>query len=696
MDYQKYAAKAADDLNSIIYISDMETYEIKYLNKAARNAFNCPNDNQWQNKKCYELLQGKTSPCEFCTNHIINENDFYTWEIHNEILNNYYSLKDIIIDVEGKKLRMEIATDITELRLKINHEKALNACIETLHTDDSPHDSIGKLLKILATHYGAERGYVFTINSDKSTMSNTHEWCKEGIEPQIHNLKNVPLEHASDWFEAFDKVGEFSIADLEKDVDKNSEQYKTLEPQGITSLVVIPLRHKNNSFMGFIGLDNSARKEISTELIKTVAKFVEDFFDKTQLIEQLNNLSYIDSLTGIANRHSYNKKLEHYEVFPPKTLGVIYVNINGLKHVNESKGYKYGDNLIITLANILTTLFGENVFKIDGDEFIVLQEDFTQALFDTAVQELRNKASGVEDLIVSIGSLWNGKVLSVAEQVEQADGLMYMEKQYYTSNKINQNYRTLLVTNIISEIEKGMFQVYLQPQLDLKTMQIASAEALVRKTNESGKIESPFFFIPFYEKENIIQYLDKHVFSQVCILLSSWKETPFYKNFTIAVNLSRITLQQENIVSDFLNICHESGITPDKIVIEITESIQLLDINFLTTITTEFSKAGFVLSLDDFGSGYSNLSLFIDTEFDEVKIDKSLIDSITTSERTRALVSYSIDVCNSLHVKTSVAEGIETQEQCDLLKKMNFGKGQGYLFDKPLPISDFEQKYIIT
>ncbi len=694
MDYKKYAVQAADDLNSIIYISDMETYEIKYLNKAARIAFNCPKTEDWQNKMCYALLQGKTKPCDFCTNHCIQENTFHTWEIHNPILNSYYSLKDIVIDVEGKKFRMEIATDITELKLKINHEKALNACIETLHTNDSPHESIGKLLEILATHYGAERGYVFTINDDNITMSNTHEWCQQGVTPQNENLENVPVEHAADWFDAFDKFGEFSIADIEKDIDKNSEQYKTLKPQGITSLVVIPLRHKNGSFMGFLGLDNSARKEISTELIKSVAKFVEDFFDKTKLIEQLNNLSYIDTLTGIANRHSYNKRLEYYELTPPNTLGVIYININGLKHINESKGYKHGDYLIVTLANILTKLFGENVFKIDGDEFIVLQEDFSQEQFDIAVQELRDKASGIEDLVVSIGSLWNGKVLSVKDQVGQADGLMYIEKQHYMSNKINQNYRALLVTNIINEIEKGMFQVYLQPQIDLQTMKIASAEALVRKTNENGKVESPFFFIPFYEKENIIQYLDKHVFSEVCKLLSSWKKTELYKTFTIAVNLSRITLQQENIVADFVQICQQNGITTDKIVIEITESIQLLDIKFLTNITKEFSDAGFILSLDDFGSGYSNLSLFIDTEFDEVKIDKSLIDSITTSERTMALVGYSIDVCNSLHVKTSVAEGIETQEQCDLLREMNFGKGQGYLFDKPLPIEDFAKKYL--
>ncbi len=694
MDYKKYAVQAADDSDSIIYISDMETYELKYLNKVARLAFNCPNNEDWQNKMCYTLLQGKTEPCEFCTNHCIKEDTFHRWEIHNKVLNSYYSLKDIVIDVEGKKFRMEIATDITELKLKIKHEEALNACVETLHTDDSPSESINKLLEILANYYQAERAYIFSINNDAETMDNTHEWCNENIDPQIENLKNIPISYGATWFEGFDKHGEFSIHSLEDDVDKDSDLYKTLEPQGITSLVTIPLRHKDTSFLGFIGLDNYTQTKLGTELLKSISKFIEDFFDKNRLIEQLNKLSYRDSLTSIPNRHSYNRALDYYEKNPPKTLGVMYININGLKHINESKGYKYGDNLIITLASILTSLFGDHVFKIDGDEFIVLQANITKEHFDNLEQELRIDTAGKEDLAVSIGSLWNDEAKNIAEQIGQADSLMSLEKSQYSGKFVNLHYQSLLTKNILKEIEQGLFQVYLQPQIDLKTMKIASAEALARKFDENGKMQFPDTFIPFYEKENIIHYMDQYIFSEVCKLIASWDKDKKATNIKIAVNLSRLTLQQPGIVKFFTKTCQEQGVSPSRIIVEITESIQLIDKEYLSAITNEFIAAGFELSLDDFGAGYSNLTLLVDTKFDEIKIDKGLVDSILDNERTQRMIKYSKDICTALDVSVSVAEGIETKEQCEIITKMGFDKGQGYLFDRPIPLDTFEEKYI--
>ncbi len=694
MKYQNYAAQASDNSDSLIYISDTDTYELHYLNASTRKSFGFDKEEDWKGKMCYAVLQGKTEPCEFCTNHLLNDKSFYTWEFYNPVIDMHFSLKDKLIDVDGKKLRMEIATDITDLKQKINYEKALNACVETLHTADNPHESIDKLLEILATYYQASRGYIFSIKNDGITMANTHEWCKKGIEPQIDNLQSIPVDYAADWFEGFNTSGEFIIRSLEDDVEKGSHQYNTLAEQGITSLVTVPLRNKDGSFSGFIGLDDFKQIKLSTELLKSVTKFVEIFFDKTELINQLNMLSYRDALTNIPNRHSYNRALDHYDKNPPKTLGVMYININGLKHINESKGYKYGDSLIITLGNILTSLFGDNVFRIDGDEFIVLQANITKDQFDNLEQELRIDTTRKEDLTVSIGSLWNEEAKNIAEQIGQADSLMALEKSQYSGKYVNQHYQSLLTKNILKEIEMGLFQVYLQPQINLKTMKIASAEALARKFDENGKMQFPDTFIPFYEKENIIHYMDQYIFSEVCKLITKWDKDTKAIKIKIAVNLSRLTLQQAGIVKFFKQICKEHSINPNRIIIEITESIQLIDKEQLAAITSEFLAAGFELSLDDFGAGYSNLTLLVDTKFDEIKIDKGLVDSILDNERTQRMIKYSRDICTALDVTVSVAEGIETNEQCEIIKKMGFDKGQGYLFDRPLPVEAFEKKYM--
>ncbi len=235
----------------------------------------------------------------------------------------------------------------------------------------------------------------------------------------------------------------------------------------------------------------------------------------------------------------------------------------------------------------------------------------------------------------------------------------------------------------------------MQPQINLSTNAVESAEALVRRIDKEGIIEAPFKFIPLYEKEGIIHYLDFYVFESVCSLLSKWQK--IHKiNISIAVNFSRYTLQDKNIVSTLSKICKQYDVPPSSLIIEITETVQSIDNKQLITILDDFANSEFSLALDDFGSGYSNLSMLVDSNFDELKLDKSLVDNLVGSEKARVMTKYSLGLCDDLAIHTSVAEGVETSEQYEILKKLNCTKGQGFYFDKPMPIDEFERKYVLA
>ncbi len=705
MDYNIISAYVANVMNDLVYISDIYTYEIYYINKTTLKALGNPDESDWKGRKCYNLLQGRSSPCEFCTNHKLKEGSFYEWEYYNPLIGKYFSLRDTIIDLNGKKARLEIATDITKrylleknLNEKLELETVLITCVEMLHSADLPINSVNKLLQIIGGYYNAERSYIFELAPDKITCSNTYEWCAPGIIPQLGFLQNIPSTFLSRWFEKFEDEGEFFIASIEDELDPHSEEYLILSEQGITSLITAPLRDVDGQLTGFIGVDNPQKHLNNSSLIRAVARFIADFFDKNELINTLHNLSYSDTLTGLKNRHSYRHLLDDFERNTPDTLGVAYIDIKGLKAINDTRGHKFGDSLLIHLSTLLTDLFShEVVYRIGGDEFVVFCQNISEKDFENSISEFRNQLKQESILKVSLGYAWNTssdqdfktKELQDAHSDEQT---IFTKPHIKFDNELT--FRSILIKNLVSEINNGRYIVYLQPQIDLETDRISGAEALVRRIDFDGNIQLPTVFIPFYEKEDIISHIDFFVFERVCQLLAKWKKNACEQDFKISVNFSRLSLARHGVEDELLEICQKYQVLPCKLVIEITETISSMDDVLLSRIIHNFTKLGFSVSLDDFGSGYSNLAIITTSDFTEIKIDKSLIDTLIENEKSKIITALAINVCEQLNDLESVAEGVETLEQKEMLVNMRCKKGQGYFFDRPLPIDMFEKKYL--
>lgn len=342
-----------------------------------------------------------------------------------------------MIVLDEKELRLEIATNITKhekkrkkLEFELSNEQTLVKCIQTLAEYNDIAVAINKLLNIIADFYQGERAYIFEIDYAKQIISNTYEWCGEGVSNEIENLQKIPLKAVIHWLDEFKKKGEFYITSVGKNVKKGSLEYEILTAQGIESLVVAPLI-ENNEIVGFLGVDNPSSNINDLTLLKSVTFFVMDDINKRQLLTKLEEMSFTDILTGLANRNKYISTLEEIDKNPPETLGVIYLDLNGLKTINDTHGHACGDKLLKHIAEILISIFKKDVFRIGGDEFVVFCRNIEKEKFELNVESLRKRIESDRELKVSIGSNWNTGKIMVDEQVAYADKLMYAEKKNY-------------------------------------------------------------------------------------------------------------------------------------------------------------------------------------------------------------------------------------------------------------------------
>ncbi len=594
-----------------------------------------------------------------------------------EINSLQYIGKLLSIILQGTSLRAELNELTNTLTTKLNDEHFLMDCIEMLHSGNEPNNSLYSLLEAVASYYDAERSYIFEVSECGNFISNTYEYCKSGHTPYKDNLQNLPIDELSFFLNNCKTQGSFHLNINE--VGKDSLEYELMALQNLTDIIIGAIQTKDNEVTGFVGVDNSMKNQDKTSIISTVAKFTATFLDETDYVTKLNKLSYYDTLTGAKNRHSYNLALKEIDK-DIDSLGVLYVDIMRLRLINESKGINFGDSVLIKLSNILHEIFNDSVFRVGGDEFVILSENISEHDFEQQIVLLKDKLALEKDFNASIGYTWNRNF-------------------GYTSNDLSAmnaggTYGRILLENLENEIKSGKYIVYIQPQVTLSTGAFENAEALVRRIGAGGVLQAPVHFLPFYEKEGIISRIDEFVFETVCKAMKSWKDSGVQVLPTMSVNCSRMTISKEGIVENFANICDNYGIDRSKLVIEITETINGLGEDYLAEIIKKFSAAGFLVSLDDFGSGYSNLNSLIASDFDEIKIDMKIINGVHKDKNSKLLTKTSIYLCNGLDSLSSVAEGVESKLQHDTLCEMGCNLGQGYYYAKPMPIDEFTKNYI--
>ncbi len=699
VNYSEIASKVTDVLKDVVYVTDVDSCDIHYINEAAAELFgvDISDTSSWNGHKCYNIIQKRDKQCEFCTNKIIREDSYHSWEHYYEPKDMYFLVQDRLIRVADTKLRLCVMNDIThqrkleaELRDRLQQEKTLNACIEHLHTNRAPREIMFDLLGVVGEYFEADNVHIVKIDNVENNYKALYEWYRSKEYQRNFGSLIFSAEELHDWKVGFETHGYYHVS---SDGTPNILFPKQSIKHVLSELFAVPWKNDSGEFSGFIGLENPKLSLSDISFFNSLTSIISDFLMKIELHDSLRSLSFTDPMSGLGNRGNYRLKVDQLENQNLKSLGVLYLDINGLKQLNDEYGQLYGDKTIERVASILFKTFGMSAFRISGDDFVVLCPDVEEEAFVRDIEQVRSDiiSTGIS---VCIGSSFANSSINIHKQIEIADGFMYTEKQQlFTSSQINQKYRSSLSDNLAQEIDNNMFSVYLQPQIELSTGNLIGAEALIRKFDSDGKMLSPLSFIPFYEQQEIIHFIDLYVLETICKQFAEWDRIAPGNNIKVATNFSRITLKETNIVTTVRAICERYNVPTHRIVIEITESLEVFERKHLCNLIIEFTRYGFPVSLDDFGSGHSNLSVLTSSDFDEVKIDKSIVDDIVCNNKSLAIAQLVVNMCRSFNIEHSVAEGIEYTEQYNLLKSLNCTIGQGYFFDKPLPIPEFTDKY---
>ena len=696
-----------NEISELVYVSDPETYELLFVNQTGCQTLHLEN---YKHKKCYEVLQGKTSPCEFCTNDRLCDDNFYTWEFTNPSIGRHFLLKDKIIQWRGKTARMEIAFDITELELQkqelknmLDVQTLITNCVRMLYAVDNLDQTINAVLTQIGEFLVSDRAYVFEIKDE--LMNNTHEWTAPGISPQLEKLQQLDLSLISDWLPFFEKNDCIIIDDVEQLQKTNPAAYATLHAQEITSLIAAPI-FLDNKLAGYIGIDNYDSEKIknSSYLLLSMSIFLSYAIRHRNHVDMLHRLSYHDLLTNALNRNAFMDVLSQFRPGQYASAGIIYIDINGMKEINDFYGHHQGDKILITtVAKVFNLFKPDELFRIGGDEFVIITYDLTETDFYEKFNLLRNIFCKKTNLPFSIatGSCWVKSPSDLNSLLQQADSAMYTDKKkFYYGKEKTSRYRHNLddILNLANysalqeALTAGQFCIYFQPKISLDTEEFIGSEALIRYINQAGEIIAPNNFIPILEEARLIKMLDLYVFEEVCKQINIWKERKLRVK-PVSINLSRSTLSYHFLADQLLALITEHNIDISLLELEVTETAEVDNQLVFSQALEKLKEYGFSISIDDFGVRNASLSLFTTINFDILKLDRSLVKTLAQNQKARILIRSLAVICSDLGIKL-IAEGVETLEQLDILKELRCNEVQGYLFSKPLPLNDFENKYL--
>jgi diguanylate cyclase (GGDEF)-like protein/PAS domain S-box-containing protein len=433
-----------------------------------------------------------------------------------------------------------------------------------------------------------------------------------------------------------------------------------------------------------------------------------DVTDRRQLEAELERSSFEDALTGLANRAMFGDRVEQALSRAARTghtTAVLLADLDGFKAVNDSLGHEVGDTVLVEMAARLTSCArpGDTVGRMGGDEFAILLEDLAdirlaQTVADQVVEIVRQPMRVADTEIrlgVSIGiarSVAGGDTAQA--MVRNADVAMYAAKSqgrgcwahYDADVHAHAEEQRQLSAALDGALERHELEVYYQPTLTLATGEVEGTEALLRWHHPQLGLLQPATFIPLAEQSGQIVPIGRWVLEQACLQARTWQTRfPSLRPRNMCVNLSGRQFADPTLVADIASILRATLVDPQTIVLEITETVVMCDVDMVTTRLHELKDLGVRLAIDDFGTGYSSLAYLREFPVDILKIDRSFVEAASSGAAGgEALVRAIVDLAAGLHLAT-IAEGIEHQDQADFLMSLGCTTGQGYLFARPMP-----------
>jgi diguanylate cyclase (GGDEF)-like protein len=419
---------------------------------------------------------------------------------------------------------------------------------------------------------------------------------------------------------------------------------------------------------------------------------------------QMAHTAQHDFLTGLPNRMLLNDRVGHAIALAQrhgKQVALLFLDLDGFKHINDSLGHPTGDKLLQSIAKRLVDCVrsADTVSRQGGDEFVVLLSE-VEHLEDAAISAGRMLRAVAEPhsidqhelhVTLSIGvSVYPEDGVDAETLIKNADTAMYQAKengrQGYQFFKPAMNAwaveRQFIEESLRRAVERHEFALHYQPKVDLRTGAITGAEALLRWTHPTRGLISPVQFIPVAEDCGLILPIGHWVLREACRQARAWMDAGL-PVATIAVNVSALEFRNEKFLEDLFAILGETGLDPGSLELELTESVLMKRAESTAAILKTLRERGVQVAIDDFGTGYSSLSYLRKFAVDALKIDQSFVGRITTGADDASIVAAVINMARSLKLRV-VAEGVETPEELAFLRDHQCGEAQGFYFSRPM------------
>ncbi|MFI3115897.1 MAG: GGDEF domain-containing phosphodiesterase [Clostridia bacterium] len=695
MNIEKYADVLVGESRTPCFITDMKTSNIVYKNHSMDMLLANTSVKNIIGEKCYNVITSNQAE-ENRVSTLLNSAFVYEKVIYDDNLKTHLNSTFCKINFQEKDyILCKYAPVGDEKSKKIPYEEAITKCMFIL---DQEADTISvSLMQLLCDFYHSDGAFVYTIT--KTSIECTSKWCNEhseNIDKSILDLsKNLNTKSFSKWLGNCNEMGIIDVNQRHDNHQHDDISKEILSVFGVENVLISVVSDEQNDTIRVLGIVDRKSDFFDFRLLNAVTLFVNQNENKSQIEVTLDEVRRKDQLTDFYSHIAYSKKIEEIKNAPYKSIGVIVVNINGLKKINEGFGYVQGDMHIKSVASKIRKHFGYVFYRISGDEFIGIAPNIQKEKFNKHVNDLYIEMKKSDNQDFAFGQAFAEGNYNFPKLVTDAGVIMYVNKQEYYASKTDNldEIRDDTLMNLLKYLANDEFMVYLQPQVCLTTGKLVGAEALIRRFDKTNqKMVFPDQFIPLYENKSIIRHVDFFVIETVCKLLKQWEIEE--KAIPISVNLSRVTLQEHGIADSITEICEKYGIDHKNLVIEVTERVGLVENDVESSLITGLRKNGFSISLDDFGCAYSNIVTLAQIDVDEVKIDKSLVDDLLINEKTHIIVGNMLNMCNSFRNTHTLAEGIEEEIQVEMLVEYGCNYGQGYFYSRPIPIDEFYDKYI--
>ncbi|MCG3089864.1 EAL domain-containing protein [Sporosarcina cyprini] len=432
---------------------------------------------------------------------------------------------------------------------------------------------------------------------------------------------------------------------------------------------------------------------------------MQDVTKRKETENLIQSLEHTDQLTSLYNRISFRQQLLNKVETCKKTgstFSLVHLNIDRLRYVNESFGHEKGDYVLSVIAKRLQQHVGaENLLgRISGDEFaFTLTGSVNQAEEMThRIKEVVEAPIHIDNRTYSLSTSYGIASFpehagNASELVKNAEKALHFVKEmggsalkvYESGTETKTLERILLESELRKSVQRGYFTLEYQPKMNLERGELIGVEALVRWDHpELGRI-SPDRFIPLAEESRLIIPLGEWILQEACKQAKAWQEAG-YPPVRVAINMSTVQLEDPETVDRIKKVLRETGVEPELIEIEVTES-SFADKIFMKETLQAIRSLGITVAIDDFGTGYSNFSYIQELPADTIKIDMSFIRDIDVNENNRAIVKAIVTIAETAGLRV-IAEGIETEEQARILLELGCQEGQGYFYSRPLPAED--------